>query len=142
MKLTTEQRRAVEKGEPVRLRNEGLDCVVIRADLYDRVANSVGSGNPLIQNRNLGPGSGASVRQRGERIAPDPSEPWTEDRNERRCELIDKDIEGTHTEAEKWELERLQDCFHEYLDTVAPPPLEGAQRLHRQLLEDKRRRER
>jgi hypothetical protein len=56
--------------------------------------------------------------------------------------LIDKDIEGTIAESEKLELERLQERFHKYLDTVAPPPMEGARRLHQQLLDKKRQRER
>ena len=63
-------------------------------------------------------------------------------KDDRRCELIDKDIEGTITEPEKSELAGLQQRFHEYLDTVAPPPMEGARRLHQQLLDKKRQRKR
>ena len=37
MNLTTRQKSAVRNGEAVRVRHEGLDCVVLRADVYDRL---------------------------------------------------------------------------------------------------------
>lgn len=145
MRLTKEQSRAVENGQPVRLRKEGLDYVLIRADVYDRVATRSEVGSALIQTRRPDPPVGATASETGKgpaEPAEDLSELWTEEKNDRRCELIDRDLEGTITESEKLELERLQQRFHEYLDTVVPPPLDGAQRLHRELLEKKRRRER
>lgn len=63
---------------------------------------------------------------------------WSESLNARRCDLIDKDIEGTLSAEERLELEDLQRLALAYRDRVAPPPIEGALRLHRELLEKKR----
>ncbi|MGH9160085.1 MAG: hypothetical protein ACRD2X_08870, partial [Vicinamibacteraceae bacterium] len=53
---------------------------------------------------------------------------WTDDKNARRCELIDKDIAGTITAVEHEELTQLERQAHEHFDRVAPPPIEGARR--------------
>ena len=37
MNLTAGQKSAVRSGEAVRVRDEELDCVVVRADVYDRL---------------------------------------------------------------------------------------------------------
>jgi hypothetical protein len=37
MNLTAGQKSAVRSGEAVRIRDEELDCVVLRADVYDRL---------------------------------------------------------------------------------------------------------
>ena len=37
MNLTAGQKTAVRRGEAVRVRDEALDCVVLRADVYDRL---------------------------------------------------------------------------------------------------------
>lgn len=37
MNLTEPQKLAVRNGEAVRVRDEDLECVVVRADVYDRV---------------------------------------------------------------------------------------------------------
>ena len=63
---------------------------------------------------------------------------WSEEKNSRRCDLIDKEIEGTLSEQERIELDDLQRQAVEYRDRVAPLPMEGAGRLHAQLLEKKR----
>ncbi len=44
MQLTVEQVAAIKEGETVRVTSEevGADCVVLRADLYDRVKNLIG----------------------------------------------------------------------------------------------------
>jgi hypothetical protein len=63
---------------------------------------------------------------------------WTEALNNRRCELVDKEIEGTLTAAEAAELAGLQGAFQRYLRGVAPLPLDDARRLHRELLEKTR----
>ena len=59
---------------------------------------------------------------------------WNDTKNDRRCELIDKEIEGTLLPAEKRELEELQRQMLAYRRKVAPLPLKEAQRLHQQLL--------
>lgn len=69
------------------------------------------------------------------------SHEWTEEKNARRCELIDKEIEGTLTPWERIELEDLQRQAVEHVDRVAPLDHEGARRLHQQLLAKKREQE-
>ena len=59
---------------------------------------------------------------------------WNDAKNDRRCELIDKEIDGTLLHAEKRELEKLQSQMLAYRRKVAPLPLKEAQRLHQQLL--------
>jgi hypothetical protein len=61
-------------------------------------------------------------------------EPWTQERNRRRCELIDREIDGTLTPAEAIELHRLQNEMLRYRRRVAPLPLEDARKLHDELL--------
>jgi hypothetical protein len=57
---------------------------------------------------------------------------WTDKRNDRRCELIDKKIDARLTPDEEKELEGLQDQMLKYRHRVAPLPLGYA----RQLLEE------
>jgi len=142
MRLSSEQELAVESGQPIRVRNEGLDYVVIRADLYDRVAALFEIDNPLMQvwRPSVDVGDSAPTTRTGP--GRELTERWTTAENHRRCDLIDKEIQGTITETERRDLERLQRRFHEHLDRVAPPPIEGAVRLHQQLLDKKRQRER
>ncbi len=52
----------------------------------------------------------------------------------RRCELIDKKIQRTIDAAESRELAELQSEAMEHFDQIAPPPMEGARRLHERLL--------
>jgi hypothetical protein len=64
---------------------------------------------------------------------------WNDAKNARRCELIDKEVDGRLTRAEQVELELLQRQATAYRDRVAPPPMEGARQLHQQLRAKKRR---
>ena len=75
-------------------------------------------------------------------VLPPPSEngeddePWTNEKNERRCELIDRKYKGNPlSPAEALELARLQEQMIRYRERVAPLPLEAARRLHQDLLE-------
>jgi hypothetical protein len=61
-------------------------------------------------------------------------DPWTDDKNRRRVELIDKRIAGTISDDELVELMELQQQAETYFDQVAPPPMKGIRGLHRQLL--------
>jgi hypothetical protein len=54
---------------------------------------------------------------------------WTNAKNNRRCDLIDKEIDGTITSAEAAELEDLQEQMLRYRHRVAPLPLAYAGRL-------------
>lgn len=65
-------------------------------------------------------------------------EDWDDAQNERRCELIDKDIQEKLSPQERRELEALTHQLRLHRRSFAPIPLEGAIRLHSQLLEKKR----
>lgn len=60
---------------------------------------------------------------------------WTEDKNTRRCELIDKDIQGAINDAERKELELLTRELRLHRRKAAPLPLAGAQQLYQSLLQ-------
>ena len=59
---------------------------------------------------------------------------WTDETNARRLELIDKLIQQQLSPDEAIELERLTESMRAHCDTEEAVPLEGARRLHRQLL--------
>jgi PAS domain S-box-containing protein len=59
---------------------------------------------------------------------------WSEAKNARRCELIDRKIQNTISAEEAAELEDLQETLRAYLDRVAPLPMEGAKKLHAELI--------
>lgn len=61
-------------------------------------------------------------------------EPWTDAKNERRCDLIDRKYAGGITAAEAAELAVLQEQMLHYRQRVAPLPLEDARQLHQDLL--------
>ena len=60
--------------------------------------------------------------------------PWTEAKNARRCDLIDKDIDDKLTPAEARELANLQRQMLRHRRQVAPLPIDDARRLHQELL--------
>jgi hypothetical protein len=60
---------------------------------------------------------------------------WTEQKNARRSELIDKEIDDILTPDEAVELRQLQDEMMRYQNKVAPWPIEAARELHQELLE-------
>jgi hypothetical protein len=53
-------------------------------------------------------------------------EPWTEEKNQRRCDLIDRKYAGGLTPNEVVELARLQEEMLRHRQQVAPLPLEDA----------------
>ena len=55
---------------------------------------------------------------------------WTEYKNQRRCELIDREIDGVITPLEQIELESLQAQMVRYRQKLAPLPIEYAKKLH------------
>ncbi len=67
------------------------------------------------------------------------SRDWNTHLNQRRFELIDKEIQGSLTPAEQFELAGLTGMMREQLDAEANMPLEGAKALHRKLLELKKK---
>jgi hypothetical protein len=60
---------------------------------------------------------------------------WTPALNERRCDLIGKKFTAGLTPAEEAELATLTAGMRQFIDRVAPVPLEEVRRLHQQLLE-------
>jgi hypothetical protein len=59
---------------------------------------------------------------------------WGDEQNERRCDLIDKEIAGTLTPEEAVELYSLQQAMLRHRHRVAPLPLGAAWKLHQELL--------
>ena len=59
---------------------------------------------------------------------------WTEEKDRRRCVLIDKSLLADLTFAEQNELTDLQQQAEAHFDEVAPPPIDGALKIHAQLL--------
>lgn len=60
--------------------------------------------------------------------------PWTEEKNARRCALVDRGIDGTFAPEEAAELAVLQDQMLRERRKLAPVPLEDLRRLHQDLL--------
>src|SRR5262249_34973702 len=65
--------------------------------------------------------------------------PWTEAKATRRCELVDREIDGTLTPEEALELEVLQQQMLRERQRLAPVPLDELRRLHQELLTKARR---
>ncbi len=62
-------------------------------------------------------------------------EPWTDAKNDRRCDLIDRQYSGEPlTPGEIVELDQLQQELDRYVDRVAPIPLEATRKFHQELL--------
>ena len=58
---------------------------------------------------------------------------WTEAKNDRRCDLIDRDAHNDLTSSEAVELVGLQNQLREYIHTVAPLPIAEVTALHNEL---------
>ena len=58
---------------------------------------------------------------------------WTDEKNQRRCELIDKEIASTITKAEAVELAALELEMLEYRRKVAPLPFDDLRNLQQHL---------
>ncbi len=59
---------------------------------------------------------------------------WTEEKNARRCALVDREIDGTLTPEEAAVLEMLQQQMLRERRRLAPVPLDDLRRLHQELL--------
>jgi hypothetical protein len=64
----------------------------------------------------------------------DGDESWSEAKNQRRCDFIERKYTGSLTPNEAVELAQLQDRMLRHRQRVAPLPLEDARRLHQELL--------
>ena len=62
-------------------------------------------------------------------------DPWTPEKNQRRCDLIDKEIDRSITSTERVELANLKQQLRRYVNKVAPLPIDAARKLHAELLE-------
>jgi hypothetical protein len=62
-------------------------------------------------------------------------EEWSEEKNRRRCELIDRKYDHGLSPAEQAELALLQNAMYRHIDKIAPLPLDAARGLHQELLE-------
>jgi hypothetical protein len=63
------------------------------------------------------------------------AEEWSEEKNRRRCELIDRKYDHSLSPAEEAELALLQDAMYRLVDKVAPLPLDAARSLHQELVQ-------
>lgn len=70
-------------------------------------------------------------------MQPEQNDDWSEQRQRRRAKLIDKDIAGIATDAERAELTELDRLANEHFDIVAQPPVDGARRLYQQLVQNR-----
>ena len=59
---------------------------------------------------------------------------WTPEKDQRRCQLIDKSLQTELTSTEQRELKMLQEEAETHFDETAPPPIQGALKLHAELL--------
>jgi hypothetical protein len=62
-------------------------------------------------------------------------EEWTEAKNQRRGELLDRKYDHGLSPDEEAELTLLQDAMYRAIDKVAPLPLDAARSLHQELLD-------
>jgi hypothetical protein len=92
---------------------------------------ALGSRWPALAALESAPGNAGASTSNGGQVD---TAPWTEELNSRRCELIDRRIQEVISPEEDEELDQLQELLRRHLDKVAPIPLEGAKRLHAQLL--------
>ncbi len=97
---------------------------------------------PLITRSSVGPTSaGVTKSSKGPRASQkrNPSAPsvidWNDERNARRCQLIDKMMQDDLSAHEALELERLQDEMRKHLTRVAPLNWDAAKRLHAELIQ-------
>jgi len=100
---------------------------------YTQVLQTVRTWPPELRQNLAG-----EILESLEADSPTPSVEWNQTMNARRCALIDKEIDGTLTPSERVELELLQKQAVAYRDHVAPLPIDGARKLHQQLLARKR----
>ncbi len=61
-------------------------------------------------------------------------EEWSQEKDDLRCQLIDKFIQGDISRSEQSELDKLQQQAEDHFDEIAPPPMDGARLLHKKLL--------
>ena len=66
-------------------------------------------------------------------ISQDNTASWTVEKDRRRCTLIDKSLHSDLTANEQQELSQLQTEAETYFDEVAPPPIDGALKIHADL---------
>ena len=76
-----------------------------------------------------------SLRYTEPLLSPEQKDEWTAEKDNRRCQLIDKQIQGALKQAERRELAELQEQAHEHFDRVAPPVIDKARKLHQKLLD-------
>jgi hypothetical protein len=60
--------------------------------------------------------------------------PWSDSKNARRCELVDREIDGILTPEEAVELQALQEQFFQERRRLAPVALRDLRELHQTLL--------
>jgi PAS domain S-box-containing protein len=121
------------------LHNEGflvpvsVSCWVVQSDGQRFILSIAQSPHARAEGTHL-EHVGPVTRNRGD------DREWSDAKNARRCELIDRKIQNTISIEESAELEHLQEALRAYLDRVAPLPMEGAKKLHAELVHRAKRR--
>ncbi len=90
---------------------------------------------PVITQNDDGTISVSVTLEPGSTMAVDSNDEWNTEKDNRRCDLIDKDIDETITANEAVELELLQNQHRAWLRRTAPLPLEGTRRLYDELMQ-------
>jgi hypothetical protein len=67
-------------------------------------------------------------------LSDDADDTWTEAKNQRRCDLIDRKYAGGLTASQALELAWLQEQMLRHRQRVAPLPIEDAERLYQELV--------
>ena len=61
--------------------------------------------------------------------------PWTEEKSRKRFELIDRELDGTISPGDSVELVELDEELDEFVNRIAPLPMEHARAIQTKLLE-------
>ena len=69
-------------------------------------------------------------------VKPASGQAWTAEKDDRRCDLIDREINGSLTVEERTELSLLQQEMLDYRRQVAPLPIDAARKLHKSLISE------
>lgn len=74
-----------------------------------------------------------TIHDQAEKLRKQVADNWTDEKNQRRCDLIDKEITGTIAYPETGELATLQNEMQAYRHAIAPLPIAEVKALHDKL---------
>ena len=115
----------------IELSNDQLQAVDAEGTPLKVIDPRSGNIYVLVPDSVFGDRQSPQIRDRAQETS---SQHWTDEKNRRRCELIDKEIADAITETEATELAALQREMLEFRRKVAPLPLADLRNLHHELL--------